>query len=456
MLISFSVANFRSFGEEVTLNMVASNKLTDHPNHRVSIPGTDKHVLRAAVIYGANAAGKSNLIQAMAFAQRLIREGGRVLQELRPFRFRNADDTSPTTFEFRFLVRDQTYVYGIDVVESRVLGEWLIRLAGTAERVAFERGPDDDVPIRSDSNGWLGNDPLSAKTLRDAIQLPLSTDEPLLHRLFELPREKVGQGLSSVLDWLTKHLCIVDSEHLKRADEELLRDESLRALCGKLLRAVDTGIEDVRLDVTSIPSIELRGGFAIPFDDDEPGGLSTYTWTDEGGEKKLLRHRIVAVHAIDGRSFNLPIGAESDGTRQLLSYLPFLVRSQNSPTVLVIDELDRSLHPLLCWEFVRLFSETEPGAQKQLIVTTHEAHLLNQDLLRRDEYWFVEKDDQQQSRLVPLSDFKVRNDLQLEKGYLQGRFGAIPMIGSMRELEKLLESGQENGADAEETAPAES
>ena len=109
--------------------------------------------------------------------------------------------------------------------------------------------------------------------------------------------------------------------------------------------------------------------------------------------------------------------------------------------MVVLDELDRSLHPLICWEFIRFFSESCPGTHKQLIVTTHEAHLLNQDLLRRDEYWFVEKDVQQQSQLVPLSGFSIRNDLQVAKGYLNGRFGAIPMIGPMDSLEKLLSEG---------------
>jgi AAA15 family ATPase/GTPase len=93
---------------------------------------------------------------------------------------------------------------------------------------------------------------------------------------------------------------------------------------------------------------------------------------------------------------------------------------------------------LICWEFIRLFSETAPAVHKQLIVTTHEAYLLNQKLLRRDEYWFAEKDGEQQTRLVSLSDFKVRNDLQLENGYLHGRFGGIPIMGPATDLEELL------------------
>ena len=120
----------------------------------------------------------------------------------------------------------------------------------------------------------------------------------------------------------------------------------------------------------------------------------------------------------------------------------------------MIDELDRSLHPLICWEFIRFFSETRPGDRKQLIVTTHEVHLLNQELLRRDEYWFVEKDASQQSRLVSLSDFNIRNDLNVEKGYMQGRFGAIPVIGAMGDLERLLDSRISETTDAPQETPA--
>ena len=158
------------------------------------------------------------------------------------------------------------------------------------------------------------------------------------------------------------------------------------------------------------------------------------------GSNRVISRRLIAEHPLPSGSASLSFSEESDGTRQLLHLMPVLDSPPDEGRGVVIDELDRSLHPLICWEFLRFFSETTPGEHKQLIVTTHEAHLLNQDLLRRDEYWFVEKDAKQQSRLVSLSDFKVRNDLQVEKGYLQGRFGAIPVIGSMMALEQLLQA----------------
>lgn len=173
--------------------------------------------------------------------------------------------------------------------------------------------------------------------------------------------------------------------------------------------------------------------------------------------QKVRVTRIVANHVTDDLSTTLPLIEESDGTRKLLDLLTVFSTARGEGKTFVIDELDRSLHPLICYEFIRLFSETQRDVHKQLIVTTHEAHLLNQELLRRDEYWFVEKGRDQQSHLVPLTDYSVRNDLQIEKGYLQGRFGAIPVIGSTEAIEELINnSGQsQKGVTnaATETAP---
>jgi hypothetical protein len=119
--------------------------------------------------------------------------------------------------------------------------------------------------------------------------------------------------------------------------------------------------------------------------------------------------------------------------------MPVLSPTAHSSRVVVIDELDRSLHPLLCSEFIKFYSESCPGSRRQLIVTTHEVQLLDQELLRRDEYWFVEKDKKQQTQLYSLSEFNIRNDLKVRKGYLAGRFGAIPVIGGMQQLEGLLQ-----------------
>jgi uncharacterized protein len=163
----------------------------------------------------------------------------------------------------------------------------------------------------------------------------------------------------------------------------------------------------------------------------------------------IVERQLLSEHYIAPRKYFLPFSEESDGTQALLHLMPVLMSSPESPLVVVLDELDRSLHPIICWELVRFFSESCPGVQRQLIVTTHEAHLLNHELLRRDEFWFAEKDEKQQTQLVSLDEFKIRNDLKVERGYLQGRFGAVPMIGGMHDLEALLGCREVPGAEKE-------
>jgi AAA15 family ATPase/GTPase len=159
---------------------------------------------------------------------------------------------------------------------------------------------------------------------------------------------------------------------------------------------------------------------------------------DPDDSSKVIRRNLSATHNVGGHTFSLPFDEESDGTRRFLHLLPALYYLTNSPKVFVIDELDRSLHALLSHALLKFFVEACPGANQQLIVTTHETHLLDLDLLRRDEIWFVEKDAQQQTRLYSLADLKVRKDLRIEKSYLDGRFGGVPFIGGIDKLKDLI------------------
>jgi len=462
MLVSFSVSNFRSFGEEETLNLVASNKLTDHPGHRIPIGTTGKHVLRSAVIYGANAAGKSNLVQAMSAAQRLIISGDERPTIIEPFRFDRDRLAKPTSFEFRFLLGERVFVYGFDIISRGIVGEWLALLKDDEELTIFGRDHKGVARIDERTKRFFADDPTLFKTLGVLAQLPLTGNQLFLSRLRSVPPESQGPTLISVVSWLTKDLVILRAQHRTNETlDRLHRDPAFRYFSSHFLKCVGTGIGDldfaetnrefsdsefIREYVRSNPSrSDLSVLMGMPPD--------TYLQIQENNPNQYIERRLLAVHDSKQEHFPLPFSEESDGTQQLLHFMPVLSPSEQSK-VFVIDELDRSLHPLLCWEFIRFFSESRPGDRKQLIVTTHEAHLLDQKLLRRDEYWFVEKDAAQQSRLVSLSDFNIRNDLQIEKGYLQGRFGAIPVIGSMEELTRLLTQPRTEATYAAKKAPA--
>jgi len=447
MLVSFSVSNFRSFGDEATLTMVASNKLTDHSGHRVPIGDTGQYLVRSAVLYGANASGKSNFVRAMQFAQALItRPQADRQQGVDFFRFRSAPGQEPSSFEFRFLIGSRIFAYGFDIRGHTVLSEWLTVGKSDDHQVIFERDQLGKVEIGTATTRELSDDKSLRLTLTAIAKLSVKPKQLFLNLLTSFPEEILGETLASVIRWLTRDLLILDpNPRACDLNERLEHDERFRQFAAQFLDRVDTGIRDLDFERTSRECRDYEpdylsareGDFKPPWSYLGCAG-DTDEFLDPEDPTKVIVRRLLSAHSVRQGRYPLPFSEESDGTQQLLHYLPILSAPVDQSMVVVIDELDRSLHPLLCEELIRFFSENCQGARKQLIVTTHEVQLLNQNLLRRDEYWFVEKDETQQSRLVSLSDFNIRNDLQIRKGYLQGRFGAIPVFGNTDELHHLL------------------
>lgn len=463
MLVSFSVSNFRSFNAEETFSMVASKRLSDHPKHVVEIPNCDESLLRTSVIYGANAAGKSNLIRAMSFAQSVIENKSDAMIAPEPFRFSGVGPRPVSSFEFRFVTNRKLFTFGFDMSGAQIHGEWFSVRHNNDENLIYERDADGNTKVYENSlSRALREDVQLVNVLGVLKQLPLKKDQLFLSRVSSLPENAQGPTLQAAIKWLTKDLVILKAEHrTPNLLSQITENDRLRLFSQRFLNRVGTGISGLHVEERErdaedwernfLQSPAFADGLTFPYGPD----LEIKTLKDNPG--RVVVRRLFSQHATASDSGTLPFGEESDGTQQLLHLMPFLVPSGKECRVVVIDELDRSLHPLLCWEFIKFFNESLPANSGQLIVTTHEAHLLNQDLLRRDEYWFVEKDRQQQTRLVPLSDFKIRKDLQLEKGYLQGRFGAIPHIGPISELMKILvDDFDTEPEDAAERTPAES
>ena len=156
---------------------------------------------------------------------------------------------------------------------------------------------------------------------------------------------------------------------------------------------------------------------------------------DKAGENRFYKIAIQALHKLpSGGTFPIELNEESDGTRRLLDFIPALHQVKKNDSVYVIDEIDRSMHPILVWKFLDFFLRSCTSSNSQIIVTTHESNLLDLELLRRDEIWFVEKDQNLSSHIYSLSDFRVRTDQAIQKHYLSGRFGAIPFLGKLENI----------------------
>ncbi len=455
MLIDFSVENFRSFGDEQTLSMIASNKLREHAEHLIPIRDTGKSSLRAGVVYGANAAGKSNLVRAMEFARSMIAGNGS-LKRLAVSQFRFDDAKGPTSFGFRFLVNDRVFNYGFSANAESVVEEWLDATSdsGREEVEVFSR---DTAGVR------IGNLQLfreiegdkSSAALGALKQLGARHDQLLLNKIVDLDPAHRGQLLHCAAWWFQDCLAIVQPQSPYGALIEFLDEDSrFRDFAGAFLANVGTGVsafhvERANISVDLLPKI-MQG----QLDEETPfGSAGMSLQLNPDGPKQVIRRNLYAEHRIREGLFSLPFSDESDGTQRCLNLLPALYRLRNRCSVFVVDEIDRSLHPLLCHEILKFFIDSCPGACQQMIVTTHETHLLDLELLRRDEIWFVEKDNAQQSRLYSLSNLKVRNDVRIEKGYLHGRFGGVPFIGDQERLKDLIECPTGLDQDATQTAP---
>lgn len=450
MIISFSVSNFRSFLNEETFSLVAADRKTGaHDSHAVKVPGSSERVLRAATIYGANGAGKSNLFQAMRFFRTralLMRKKNSGTARV-AFAFDSGQDKL-STFDLLFVASNKTYRYGFKLDDVRISEEWLVQISGKREKIIFERITDEKGEITIDG-------PVIKKKKIGALATiggkPNQTFLATVNRT--LDDEDFGPDLSNVINWFKNDLVLISpNDAYQGLGHRSLQDPNFLEFAGSYLQAASTGVD--KLDVEKQELSEEEVAEILPKEDlarmleeadnREDGtavlllGVGKELVVEKKPDNHYYRIAIKTRHEQGAKNAGcLNLSQESDGTRRLLDLLPALHDLKTCNAVYFIDEIDRSMHPILVWRFLDFFLKTCEGGQRQIIVTTHESNLLDLDLLRRDEIWFAEKDSQGATRLYSLADFRVRKDLEVRKHYLQGRFGAIPFLGN---LDRLLET----------------
>ncbi|MBP6601679.1 MAG: AAA family ATPase [Verrucomicrobiales bacterium] len=449
MLIDFRVENYRSFANEQSLSMIASQRIgsDEHPNHRMSLAGSESELLRAAVIWGANGAGKSNLFKAMKFAVETILEGTEPKAGVPydPFVFHEEFRSSLSAFAFRFFVDGEIYEYGFTISSSGIEEEWLSVRVGKKDQLLFERMPDlNGVP-----EVQLGRKITQKEFPRIRALSAVGTrkNQLFLTSIREnIAASEYGTYFSSVLSWFEEHLVFIGpSDRYGLMSELIGSDETFAKFAGQFLHRAGTGVHRLRVQSKDVDIAALKAQVGSDrfetllssLGEGETHVISTpdddidLVIENRGGPSAKMR-RIEADHGIEGST--LLLSEESDGTRRLLNLLPALHLLSHGSRVFIIDELDRSLHPNLSVEFLKFFLNACEGDCRQLIVTTHEDRLLDLDILRRDEIWFVEKIESGASELRSLAEFKVRKDLKIDKGYLNGRFGGVPKFGHLQDL----------------------
>jgi len=440
MLMRFIVENFACFGDEVTFSMVAS-KDKRHPKHLIEkTDGAKVKTLRVAGLYGANGHGKTKLVDAIAFLQKFVLEGVKPSADIstQPFRLARDKRQAPTRFEISFHYDLIDYDYGIVMDYKSVREEWLFSRAKTKEILLFSRETTDDGKTSVSFGSSL------RRSARDGfLQYVAQGVRPNQAFLTECAERNVDI-IKPAYNWFLKILTIVSPIPSQISGfERLLSEPSFVDFTANLLRDSGVGIDRIDAQIIdleekiadlSYEKLKDASKHEAHLLGDDDGILGSFQFDEESS--KVIAKTINTIRKDDfDEDIRFSLDEESSGTRRMMELSPILFNPGSKELVYVVDELDRKLHPLLSYQIVKSFLEKSPQNTKgQLIFTTHNTHLLDTELLRRDEIWFVEKRPNGSSDLFSLVNFKIRPDLELEKGYLHGRFGAIPLMGNIRAL----------------------
>ncbi|MBK8252273.1 MAG: ATP-binding protein [Polyangiaceae bacterium] len=435
MLLQFSVENFLSFREPTVLSMLAAPGVS-HPQHIVVSGPENRGILRCSAIYGANASGKSNLIKALDTGIELVRKGTRARDPLpaRPHKLDPACMTKPSRFEWEIAVSEKRFSYGFEITQTTVVSEWLYCISGDQEQALFTR-----------EKGEIKLGEGLSKTARSTfIEYVAEGTRPNQLFLTEASERNVVE-LTPVIDSLCACRVVRPDIPFTSTVKLIETNPDLAAEFGLLLASMGTGIEKIEIrrfsEGIGVDLYEKNGSReeAAVLVAEMAKLAASGLWHMEEKDGKTDVRVVMAVHrAIDGGEVPFTFYEESDGTKRLLQLAPALsgVSGEESITLYAIDELERSLHPLLTREFVSRFLAAENT--RQLVFTTHDTNLLDLELLSSDAIWFTEKNPAGATNLYSLAEFKSDQlgalGTQIEKGYLQGRFGAIPFIGDPARL----------------------
>lgn len=442
MLIRFITANFLSFGEEQEFNMLPGDFRT--LKHHVYNAGK-VDVLKAAAIYGANGAGKSNLIKGLAFLKNLVSEG-KLTHNIDNFKFKlnpiNRDKSIDFEIEFFLNKINKVYKYKIALNDGKIETEWLYESGiNVNDKVIFHRYIDDKGKTIVNFKPSFLTIKSENKLLKKLLEDNLLKDNELLISKNVVNLDEIEQSL----DWIKNKLTIIyPQSKFAGLVNALSHSERFRNFSSELMASFDTGI--VRLNTRKVDIFSFFGEDDRNTADDiinklERSGKDVII--NIGGETVLAtkendKHiikRTVTIHRIEnGQEIQFDLKDESDGTRRILDLLPIVDKILTDQCTIVIDEIDQSLHVSLLKTLIHKIMD-EKETLGQLIFTTHECNLLDLNLFRQDEIWFTEKNRTTQSTLLySLSDFKPRPDLDIRKGYLKGRFGGIPFLARLEDL----------------------
>ena len=434
MILRVILKNFLSFNEEAQFDMFPNRKRTSLSKH-INVFEDKVAVLKMAAIYGSNGAGKSNLLKGLDFLKELATDKTFLDKESVGkyfFGLKKDAGMQPLELTVEFITKAGVpYVYSVEITKGGIKYETL-QVSGLGKsdnknvftregrKVQYAITPSEEISKMV--TVWLEKNPF-------ASLLTINNDVPIL------TDENVNNGQK----WFEDELEIIGLHSFTPALIDIFKNKQrVRKFASQLFKAIDLGIDDVKVETENVEDyISTHNASMLPIDKVKKmrsGRMSqivnfrnTSIISIEKGVQKISQ-MMFEQFGKDGFSKEMDIQAQSDGTVRLLSLMPAFYYAMKVGKTVVIDELDHSIHPHLVRELVRYFSSQK--TKGQLIFTTHQTCLLNQNFIRTDEVWLVEKKDGC-THMYSLNDFKIHNTISLENGYLEGRYGAIPFIGDL-------------------------
>ena len=444
MLVKVSVENFKSFDSQVELSMISSGKIQSLKDHKITIKSTN--ILKHAVIYGANASGKSNLVDFFGLFKRTIQNN--IPLEAVEWYCKNREEnkTKKSSFEIQFTLNNRFYAYGFSAIlkERKIIDEWLYELYQDGSyKMIFERELNK-CPILGDKIKLNADEKKRFEVYAEDFK---GNTEYLF--LSEMNRGKKYQNNSKLLffqevyRWLRGNLYVIHPD-TPLMDFEYYYDDKSLELINRVIKTFDTGITDVTVKDIGLEELEnsvpkkiyndIMRQIRSKIEENLDANIHLTMRSKESifnistDENNELIVKTIRLH--HGKSFyDFRFEDESDGTRRLFDLTDMLLNGKDD-VVYVVDELERSLHPKLTEHYLKTFMKFHEEHQNQLIFTTHESSIMDQSLFRRDEIWFVERNEANASTIYSLDCFKERYDKVLSKAYLEGRYGAIPIFSS--------------------------
>ncbi|MBR3622105.1 MAG: AAA family ATPase, partial [Selenomonadaceae bacterium] len=441
MLLRFSVQNFLSLKDRIEFNMVAgTSKL--HPNHVIEKKG--RKILRGGYIFGANASGKSNFISAVNFAKNALLQGlDNIRLDKMYFRVDEEYKNAPGVFQFDIYAENHFYSYGLAIsyVKGEIVDEWLCEIE--EDKYIFHRGVDEEENYfcESDVKAQLPETQNKFTVYREA-----STNKKMRKTFFLLDMalhssedDDFFKPFHDVIRWFQRLIIVFPESHYNQITRLVQKDSGNKL--ASMLNYFDTGIENVKtiekdfealdeIPVEILNDIKNEIGRALKNRSanevnsiilNANGNLIELEWKND----KLYASKIGTSHGNERDYFEYQ--DESDGTKRLFNILPLYQRLHEN-VVILIDEIDRSLHTMATRRFIEKIYELGKNSDSQLIATLHDVNLLNTDIIRPDEIWFIERDMNHSSQMYSLSKFKLKIDSKTTKDYLMGRYGAIPIF----------------------------